>query len=98
VAENLYLLECGKGVGSDVAKRLQMEGEPTHIRLATIEPVSNYGFPAGADGWALGVSADGVIVGSQEYAEVPHMLVPWQNVIYVADGTSLNKAQSEKGK
>jgi len=97
VAENLYLLECKKGVGGEFSKRLQMDGEPTFIRLATAQPLSNYGFPAGADGWALGVSSDGVIVGSDVVAEVPHMLVPWQNIVYVADGTALAKAQDAKG-
>jgi hypothetical protein len=96
VAENLYLLECGKGVGGDFGKRLQMDGEPSHVRLATVEPLSNYGFPPGADGWVLGVSGDGVIVGSQDVAEVPHMLVPWQNIIYLGDGTSLAKSQAAK--
>ena len=51
MAENLYLLELAKGLGAEVAKMLLMDGEPTHIRLATDEAISPYGFPPGADGW-----------------------------------------------
>jgi hypothetical protein len=98
VAENLYLLECAKGVGADLAKKLKMDGNPTHVRISCIHPLSNYGFPAGADGWMLGATTDGVVVGSQDHPEVPHMLVPWNNVVYVADGSALSKAQAKKGK
>ena len=93
MAENLYLLEIAKDSRKAVAKKLDMQGEPSHLRLSTVHPVSPWGFPSGADGWALAVTDDGVIVGSDEYKEVPHMLVPWSNIVYVADGTSLSEAQ-----
>lgn len=89
MAENVYLLKVGKNAAGEVDKRLGTDSTPSHIRLSTLAPLSNYGYPPGAEGAVLGVTGDGLIVGAEDDAAVPRAFVPWQNVSYVADGTQL---------
>ncbi|MFH1807520.1 MAG: hypothetical protein ABIJ09_02150 [Pseudomonadota bacterium] len=98
MAENIYLLEIAKGNVSEVAKRLGCDDKPTHVRLSTATELPSWGFKVGMDGWLMGLNDLGAIVGSQEYPEVPHILVPWSQVHFLSDGTSLSQAQSDKTK
>ena len=88
--ELLYLLKVAgeKDVQSGVAKRLGAKKAPSHVRVSTIAPLSNYGFPDGAEGAVLGVSGEGLVIGAEENG-APAMFVPWQNVAYMADGAGL---------
>ncbi len=94
--ELYYLLRVGPDAKDAVAKRLQMKKAPSHVRLSTLAPLSNYGFPPGSEGALAGVGSDGVVVGAAEGAEAPAMFIPWQNVAYLADGTMLAKEMKKK--
>lgn len=89
--ENLYLLKVTSNAGESVRNRLAMDGAPSHIRVSTLAPLSNYGYPAGVEGCIIDATADGLVVGAEEGTDVPRAFVPWQNVSYIADGTALAK-------
>lgn len=93
--ELYYLLKVGSDAKDTVAKRLRMKKAPSYVRLSTLAPLSNYGFPAGSEGAVVDIGAEGVVLGA-DGAEAPAMLVPWQNVAYLADGTSLAKEMKKK--
>ncbi|MEW6282238.1 MAG: hypothetical protein AB1758_26770, partial [Candidatus Eremiobacterota bacterium] len=63
------------------------------VRLATLAPLSNYGYGESTVGALLAVDADGVVIGSEHDPTVPRLFVPWQNVAYLADGTLLADRQ-----
>jgi hypothetical protein len=86
-----YLLKVGKGSEKDVAKWLAMNSSPTHIRLSTLAPLSNYGYPPGAEGALLKINDHGIIVGADGRDDVPRDFIPWQNVSYISDGSALAK-------
>jgi hypothetical protein len=96
--ELVYLLKVGGAVNTHqrVATLLHRQKPPSHVRLATIAPLSNFGFPEGSEGALLATSDQGLVIGVEGNAEAPTLFVPWQNVAYVADGTSLAKAAAKK--
>lgn len=89
MAENLYLLKLGKSAAEAMTKRLDLDVAPSHVRLSTFAPLSNYGFPQGAEGAMIGLKTEGVVVGSENKPEAPRLFVPWQNVSYIGDGAGL---------
>lgn len=88
-----YLLKVAKGLEKDTAKWLMVPSAPTHVRLATMAPLSNYGYPAGVEGCLLRLNDNGIVVGAEDKPEVPRDFVPWQNVSYISDGSLLAKDQ-----
>jgi hypothetical protein len=92
VAEE-YLLKTAKAVEKDLAKWLSLSAAPTHVRLATLAPLSNYGYPAGTEGALLKINDHGLVVGADGREDVPRDFIPWQNVSYISDGSSLAKEQ-----
>jgi len=91
MAENVYLLKVGKACREAVARRLALDSAPGQVRLVTAEPLSNYGYPKGAEPSLLAILDDGVAVGSENKPEAPHLFVPWHNVHYLADGSLLTE-------
>lgn len=91
MAENVYLLKVSSGVAGDVKSRLDAKKDLSHVRVATLAPLSNYGYPPGAEGSLLKVSGDGLVFGVEGNDDVPRAFVPWQNVSYVADGSAVSK-------
>jgi hypothetical protein len=91
VEELLYLLRVGgeKDVQKGVAERLNLKKAPSHVRLSTLAPLSNWGFKAGAEGAVLAIGKDGLTLGTEGNGDSPSMFVPWQNVAYMADGAAL---------
>ena len=89
-----YLLKVGKHVEKDAAKWLSLSKSPSHLRLATLAPLSNYGYPAGTEGTVLKINDHGLVVGAEEREDVPRDFVPWQNVSYISDGTTLAKGKA----
>ena len=89
MAENVYLLKVANNAAGEVDKRLGTSSTPSHVRVSTLAPLSNYGYPPGAEGSVLGVGPEGLIVGAEDDDNVPRAFVPWQNVSYIADGSSL---------
>ena len=79
-------------VGSDpklreaVADHLGVAETPPSVRLATLIPISNQGYPADTVGGLLRLDARGALVGVEGRPEAPKLLVPWQNVGYLAEG------------
>ena len=88
-----YLLKVPKSVGKDIAKWLEVGKAPSHLRLATMAPLSNYGYPPGTEGAVIKISDRGLVVGAEEDEAVPRDFVPWQNISYISDGTALAKSQ-----
>lgn len=86
-----YLLKVAKGAEKDAAKLLLLTTPPTHVRLASLAPLSNYGYPPGAEGAVLKLGDNGVVIGADGREDVPRDFVPWSNVSYISDGTSLAK-------
>jgi hypothetical protein len=86
-----YLLKVTDGVAKDVAQWLKLAAPPSHVRLATLAPLSNYGYPSGAEAALLGLTVHGVVTGQAGGDAAPHDFVPWQNVAYLSDGTGLAK-------
>jgi hypothetical protein len=88
-----YLLKVAKSAEKDVAKLLSLTTAPSHIRLATLAPLSNYGYPEGSEGALLKAGDQGIVIGADGREDVPRDFVPWQNVSYVSDGSLLAKEQ-----
>lgn len=87
-----YLLKVGKKAGKDIAKYLDLNDPPSHLRLATLAPLSNYGYPEGTEGAILRLNDHGLIIGADGREDVPRDFVPWQNVSYMSDGSMLAKS------
>jgi hypothetical protein len=89
--ELIYLLKIvdNEAVKKAVASRLLLATAPSHVRVATMAPLSNYGYPSDAQGALLHISNEGIIIGVEERPEVPRAFVPWQNIAYLADGADL---------
>jgi hypothetical protein len=89
-----YLLKVPKAMEKDAKKWLGLEAAtPTHMRLATLAKLSNFGYPPGTDGCVLRINEHGLVIGAEGREDVPRDFVPWQNVSYISDGTSLAKAR-----
>ena len=93
----MYLLKVSDAKAGDaVAKKLHMPKAPSHVRLATLAPLSNYGWPTGTEGALVAVRDDGVTIGVDSGADTPRLFVPWQNVSYVGDGAKLAAERGAK--
>lgn len=91
-----YLLKVSKAVEQDVTRWLGMQTPPTHVRLSTIAPLSNWGYPAGSQSALLKLSDHGIVTGMDGEDKAPHDFIPWQNVAYLSDGTALFKEMGAK--
>jgi hypothetical protein len=91
-----YLLKVSKGAAPDVKQWLVLDTAPSHVRLSTLAPLSNYGYAPGAEAALLKVSQHGVVTGTDGDDAAPHDFVPWQNVAYLSDGTGLFREMSAK--
>ncbi len=90
-----YLLKVGKEAEKDVTKHLLLSKAPGYVRLATLAPLSSYGYPAGVEGALLKVGDRGLVVGAEDREDVPRDFIPWQNVSYISDGTMLAESQAQ---
>jgi hypothetical protein len=91
-----YLLRVAKAVEKDLAKWLDVSRPPTYIRVATLSPLSTYGYPPGSEGYVLRINEHGLVTGVEGNDAVPHDFVPWQNISYISDGTSRAEEQSQE--
>lgn len=91
-----YLLRLAKSAEKDVTKWLALTAAPSHVRLSTLAPLSNYGYPPDTEGSLLRINDSGLVIGADGREDVPRDFVPWQNVSYISDGSSLAKAQEKK--
>lgn len=83
-----YLLKVAKAAEKDMARWLDLAQAPTYVRVATLSPLSTYGYPVGSEGAILRINEHGLVTGVEDNASVPHDFVPWQNISYISDGTS----------
>lgn len=83
--ESFYLLRIAASAAEKVREELMSSDIPTHVRLATRFPISNWGRPEGV---LLDLHARGVVIGTGD-GEASNIMVPWPNVSYLADGTAL---------
>lgn len=85
---SIYALRVGaqQEVQAAVAEYLDSERAPQSVRLATLIPISNQGWPDTAVGALLRLDDRGALVGAEEPEGVPRLLIPWANIMYLADG------------
>ena len=69
-----------------VADHLGHQKSPQSVRIATIIPVSNKGWPNDTIGYILRLDQKGALIGSAETEGTPRLLIPWGNIAYLADG------------
>lgn len=93
-----YLLKVADSAIKDVKDWLLLQTTPSHVRLATKDPLSTWGYPSGAESSLLKLSAHGVVTGQAGGDAAPHDFVPWSNVAYISDGTSLAKEMAAEKK
>ena len=86
--EPVYVLKVAKGMEKGLKDTLRMKTAPSHVRLATVAPLSNFGFPAGAEGTLLWSDGHGYLIGVED-GDTPRLYVPMQNVAYIADAAGL---------
>jgi hypothetical protein len=91
-----YIVRIAKEAEKDVAKWLHVPEAPQYVRVSTIAPLSNWGYPPGTEGFVLRISDQGLVMGCEGRNDVPHDFVPWQNIAYISDGTELVKQQQAK--
>lgn len=92
-----YVLKVGAGAKDAIGGWLELSKQPTHVRLATMAPLSNWGYPPGSEGALLKIGERGIVVGVEGNEEVPRDFVPWQNVSYLTDGTKFVAEQTKSG-
>lgn len=73
-------------VKESVADHLGHDESPQSVRLATLIPISNQGWSNEAIGALLRLDDRGALVGAESPEGVPRLLVPWDNIAYLADG------------
>lgn len=88
--ELIYLLKVAHSSGDGVKERLLLDATPSHVRVSTLAPLSNFGYTPDAEGALLGINQHGLIVGVEGRPQIPRAFIPWQNVAYIADGAGLN--------
>lgn len=87
-----YMLKVSKGAEKDVARYLALDTAPSHIRLSTLAPLSNWGYPPESQAAVLKILEHGIVMGQDGGKdEAPHDFVPWQNIAYLSDGAGLFK-------
>jgi hypothetical protein len=86
-----YLLKVGEGAKADIQRYLDLKAPTTHVRVATLAPLSNWGFPANSEGAVIKVLDRGLVTGQAGGDEAPHDFVPWANIAYLSDGSKLAK-------
>lgn len=84
--ENLYLLKVAKRARPQVAELLGLEESPEFVRVVTHHPLSNFGYLPETVGAVMLADLAGLVVGGENDIEAPRLLVPWENVCYLADG------------
>ncbi len=92
-----YLLKVAKSAEKDITKSLMLSAPPTHVRVASLAPLSNYGYPEGTEGGLLRVNDAGIVIGADGREDVPRDFVPWQNISYISDGSQLAKERAASG-
>ena len=75
-----YMLKVSKGAKAETAKWLGLTDGPSYVRISTLAPLSNWGYPPGTEGSVLKIHEHGVIMGLEDSNEAPHDFVPWQNI------------------
>ncbi len=85
---SIYALRVGSqfSVKEAVAEHLGHDQSPQSVRIATILPISNQGWSSDAVGCLLRLDQRGALVGAEEPDGIPRLLVPWENIGYLADG------------
>lgn len=93
--ELVYLLKVPPDQAGLVQEWLLMERAPEFVRVATIAPLSNYGYDETSKASLLGLNERGLVFGDPGRSDIPRAFVPWSNLAYVADGTRLAERQAE---
>lgn len=88
MAENVYLLKLADDAKlvQTVLQRLCLKDAPYYLRVATLAPISNFGYPETAEGSVLAWSDVGLTFGVPDDPNIPRSFIPAQNIAYIADG------------
>ena len=81
----LRLADCEELL-AQVARFLVVSEVPNYLRVATLAPLSTFGYHESSEGAILAWSEAGLCMGVPEDLSVPRAFIPWQNIAYVADG------------
>ena len=89
--EFVYLLKVAdvEQVLDQVARFLGLTEVPQYVRVATLAPLSTFGYHEGSEGAVLAWTEGGLCMGVPDDLSVPRAFIPWQNISYVADGDLL---------
>lgn len=89
--EIVYLLKVPEeeSLQNEIGDLLRSGFVPNYVRLSTLAPLSNYGYPPGAEGAILAMDERGLVVGVVDDNHVPRSFVPWSNVAYLAESAEL---------
>lgn len=91
IPELIYLFAVHGTISEEIQSILRCKQPPSHVRVATLAPLSNYGFRPDATATLLHADERGLVYGAPDFDDVPRAFVPWTNVAYLADGTSLGR-------
>lgn len=96
--EIVYLLKVpeDEALQNELSEMLGGTYIPNYVRLSTLAPLSNYGYPPGAEGAILSIGKRGLVVGVADDTEVPRSFVPWSNISYLAESADLEHPVTEE--
>lgn len=95
--ELVYLLKVAESdvLFEKLAQHLLLDEIPHYVRVATIAPLTNYGYGTGSEGSLLAWLDQGLVYGDIDNPDVPTTFVPWQNIAYISGGDQF-KTQLEE--
>lgn len=96
--ELVYLLKVAESEAlfEQLGHHLLLDEIPHYVRVASIAPLSNYGYGPESEGTLLAWLEQGIIYGDAENPEVPSTFVPWQNIAYISGGDALKSRLTEE--
>lgn len=96
--ELVYLMRVAEeeSVFEKIAAHLHVTEIPHWVRVATLAPLSTYGFGPGTEGALLGWNDAGITFGLPDDPSVPRSFVPWQNIAYIAEGDAVIEEMSQQ--
>ena len=69
-----------------IVRALSLAENPQWLRVATLAPLSNFGYLENHEGHIISWTAEGIGMGVPDDLSVPRSFIPWQNIAYVAEG------------
>lgn len=90
-----YLVKVDQNTASEVTNWLGSSNAPDWVRFGVREPLSVYGYEPGVEVMLHRINEQGGLLGAEGREDIPRIFVPWANVAYMCDGTSLAKSRNK---